>query len=299
MSEKNYSKNKSTIGKIAYDWLMQSNQAVVWGNTSRGLFLQIPENKIIFLTESHNNGPVNITITNQIPINWKNNDKIEIIQGPNVITLRNQFDELRIVIDKIWRTPEKPVGNISAAEQQNRLLQSARQLTLLKDGKGYSSFLIPVLQNEPAENLDDQWEKTSFNKINQLKQGLMVKDKEKVLGVARQLIGSGEGLTPSGDDLLTGIFFMRKRWFENTKWLNEIEQSLTREFQQHTTAQSSTLFQCALQGEAIAYIQEMSDTLMNAATPFDQQAIQLARWGNSSGADVFLGMILAIQCFQK
>jgi hypothetical protein len=298
MSENNDSKEISTIGKIAYDWLIQSDQAVVWGNTSKGLFLQIPDDKIIFLTESPNFGPANIMVKNQIPIHWKNADRIKIIHGVNAITLSNQHDDLEINIDKIWSTPEKPARKISFAEQQNRLLQSARQLTIFKDGKGFSSLLIPVLQNEPTVNLDDQWLNHSFDKIMLLKQSLLEKDKEKVISVARQLIGSGQGLTPSGDDLLTGLLFMQKRWFENIEWLDEIDQNLMNEFQQHTTAQSSTLFLCALQGEAIAYIQEMSDTLMNTDIPFDKQAIQLARWGNSSGADVFLGIILAIQCFQ-
>ena len=299
MPENSDSKNKSTIGKIAHDWLLQSNAAVVWGNTSKGLFLRILNDRIIFLTPFPNYGPVNIVVKNPIPIHWKNEDRIQIIRGVNQITLRNQLDDLQIVIDKIWRTPNKPAGNISVAEQQNRLLQSAQQLTLLKEGKGFSSLLLPVLRNEPADDLNDQWLNHSLSKIMQLKQSLLEKDKPKVLSAARQLIGSGQGLTPSGDDLLTGLFFMQKRWFENIEWLIEIEEILTCEFQQHTTAQSSTLFVCALQGEAIAFIQEMSDTLMDADTPFDQQAIQLARWGNSSGADVFLGIILAIMCFQK
>ncbi len=299
MSENTTSKNLITIGKVAYDWLLQSSQAVVWGNTSTGLFLNIQPDKIIFLTSSDHFGPVNIIIRNQLPTHWENKDKIQIIHQENEFILFNQQDELQIMIDDIWHTPIKPPGRISPAEQQNRLLQSAKQISILKSGQGFSPLLIPSLRNEPPADREDEWLNQSWNKINQLNQSLLKKDVDKVLNVSKQLIGSGRGLTPSGDDLLTGLFFMQQRWFENTDWLDEIFQSLVQEFQQHTTAVSSTLFQCAIQGEADARIQELSDALMSADIPFQQQALQLARWGNSSGADVFLGMLLAIASFQN
>lgn len=299
MSKKTTSINKSTIGRVAYDWLMQSNLADVWGITSSGIFLNIHGNKIIFLTSSNHFGPVNIVIENQVPIQWKNKDLIKIVLGVNEISFINQHDELKIKIDDIWHTTHKPSGKITRAEQQIRLLKSAQQFSLLKNGQGFASLLISFLRNEAPEDLENEWLCRSWEKIVQLKQGLMEKDTDKIMTFAKQLIGSGRGLTPSGDDLLTGLFFMQKRWFENIDWMEEIKQSLIQEFQQYTTAVSNTLFLCALQGEADARIQEMSDALMISEIPFHQQAIQLARWGNSSGADVFLGMMLAIASFQN
>lgn len=299
MSENTTSKNLITLGKIAYNWLLQSSRAVVWGNTSTGLFLNIQPDQIIFLTSSDHIGPVNIIIRNKFPTHWANKDKIQIIHQDNEFTLFNQQDKLQITIDNIWHTPIKPPGRISPDEQRCRLLQSANQISLLKNGQGFAPLLIPFLRNEPPEDLEDAWLSQSWDKIIHLKQSLLNKDIGKVFSVSKQLVGSGRGLTPSGDDLLTGLFFMHKRWFKNTGWMDEMEQSLAHEFQQHTTAVSSTLFWCALHGEADARIQELSDALMTSEIPFHQQAIQLARWGNSSGADVFLGMLLAIASFQN
>lgn len=299
MSENTTLKKLITIGKVAYNWLMQSNQAVVWGNTSSGIFLNIQDDQIIFLTASDHLGPVNIILKNQLPSHWQNKDLITIVPGISQISLINQQAELKIKVDNVWQTPEKPPEKISSEEQQDRLLQSARQISILKSAQGFAPLLAPFFHNESPMHFENEWLNQSWVKITQLKQGLLQKDQEKVLCVSKQLIGSGHGLTPSGDDLLTGLFFMHNRWFKNTGWMDEIEQSLVQEFQLHTTAVSSTLFWCALQGEADARIQEMSDALMSADIPFQQQALQLARWGNSSGADVFLGLMLAIKSFHN
>ncbi|HSM25189.1 MAG TPA: DUF2877 domain-containing protein [Anaerolineaceae bacterium] len=92
---------------------------------------------------------------------------------------------------------------------------------------------------------------------------------------------------------------MKNRWFEEVEWIKPLEPVLLDLSKKQTTAVSATLLECALHAQADARIHEMSDVLMNADIPFSQQAINLARWGNSSGADVFLGMLLAIQCFQS
>jgi hypothetical protein len=128
---------------------------------------------------------------------------------------------------------------------------------------------------------------------------MIQKDTESILSLANLLVGSGRGLTPSGDDLLTGLTFMRRRWFPEVNWMTEVEDQLLATFKKKTTSVSSTLYECALQGEADARIQEMADVLMNAEILFHQQAIDLSHWGNSSGADVFLGMLLAVEDFQN
>jgi len=43
----------------------------------------------------------------------------------------------------------------------------------------------------------------------------------------------------------------------------------------------------------------MADSLMNKEIDYQKLIFEVARWGNSSGADFFLGLFLAIRCFQK
>ncbi len=299
MTEITDSLNKTTIGKSAYEWLVQSNQAVVWGNTSSGLFLRVQGDKIIFLTKNNDFGPVNIIFQNQIPIQWKNEDEVQIIHADREFILTNKKQQIKLNIENIWNTPQKPTGFISDIEQKNRLTQAANQLSLLKNEQGYAPLLLPFVTDTLSLETGNTWLFSSWNTIRLLKISMIQKDTESILSLSNFLVGSGRGLTPSGDDLLTGLTFMRRRWFPEINWMTEVEDQLLVTFKEKTTSVSSTLFECALQGEADARIQKMSDALMSAEIPFQQQAIELSRWGNSSGADVFLGMLLAIESFQN
>ncbi|MBE0686789.1 MAG: DUF2877 domain-containing protein, partial [Anaerolineaceae bacterium] len=198
-----------------------------------------------------------------------------------------------------WSTPQKPTGFISEIEQKNRMKRVANQLSLLKNEQGFAPLLLPFVTDTTSLETDNTWLFTSWNTIRLLKISMIQKDTESILSLTNLLIGSGRGLTPSGDDLLTGLTFMRRRWFPEVNWMTEVEDQLLATFKVKTTSVSSTLFECALQGEADARIQEMADVLMSADVPFHQQAMELSRWGNSSGADVFLGMLLAIESFQN
>ncbi|MBE0686007.1 MAG: hypothetical protein IH585_08400, partial [Anaerolineaceae bacterium] len=137
--------NKTTFGKFAYEWLLQSSLIVVWGNTSGGLFLHVHGNRIIFLTKNNHFGPVNVIIQNQIPIQWKNEDEIQIIHADREFILTNNKQQIKLNIENIWSTPQKPTGFISEIEQKNRMKRVANQLSLLKNEQGFAPLLLPFV----------------------------------------------------------------------------------------------------------------------------------------------------------
>jgi hypothetical protein len=298
-SESLYSSNTSNIGKIAFDWLMQSKEAVVWGVTSGGIFLHLKDKKIIFLTKENHFGPVNLINPNGFPQSWKSEVIIQILVKDHHLTLSTSNTKVEFDNLQIWSTPAAPNFQITIPEQDQRMLQAARQLSLLKDDQGFAPLLIPFLKHEERSFPENPWLQKSWENIQKIRQALTEQDAEKVIESATTLVGSGRGLTPSGDDLLTGLFFMINRWFKNAEWIQSIQPALLNQFQKNTTAVSSTLFYCGIQGEVDARIQEMSDGLMNPTIPFSHQAIELSRWGNSSGADIFQGILLAIEAFRN
>jgi hypothetical protein len=287
------------IGKIAFDWLQQSDHAFVWGVTSGGIFLKVHNAQIIFLTTSGNFGPINIILPHSLPESWKNEDLVQITLDGELIRFNHSQGFLTLKIRNICNTPPAPDFNISMEEQQFRIQQAARQLSILKNNQGFSPLILPFISKVDFKDDENTWLNQKWRTIQNLWDGLKVKKLDSVLKHASQLIGSGRGLTPSGDDLLTGLFFMHKRWFNGNYWLNSIKETLLDNFANSTTAVSHSLFYCALLGEADASIQRMCDSLMNIDIPYQYQAIELARWGNSSGADLFMGIILAIDCFQE
>ncbi len=296
-SENHLENQEAIMGKIALAILNANKQAKIWGITSSGVFINLGQS-IIFLTNSEHLGPVNIISHQPIPTQWKKDDDLNITVEDELIFFEHEKSPLSLKIKEIWQSATRPILNISINEQQRRMMASAKQLSLLKNDQGFAPLLLPFLADTLLLETDDSWLFSSWNTITLLKIALYQNDDETFLSMANLLVGSGRGLTPSGDDLITGFTIMRRRWFRQFDWISEAENQLLSTFKEKTTAVSSTLYDCALQGEADARIHEMSDALMNADIPFHDQAMQLSRWGNSSGADIFLGMLLAIRCFQ-
>ena len=195
---------KVIIGKFALAFLQQSPQAVVWGNTSNGIFLQVSEFKIVFLTSKPHYGPVNIILNQDVPLSWKNGDTFQLIVEDRKILFKNKKDLLEISIDEVWQTTKRPINNISKTDQHYRLSQSAKQLSLLKNSQGYASLLIPFFTDDHSIQIEDQWLQKSWVNVIKLKEGLLQKDRSSLLDIASKIIGSVRGLTPSGDDLLMG-----------------------------------------------------------------------------------------------
>jgi hypothetical protein len=290
--------NETIIGKIALDFLSGSKIGQIWGISSSGIFINL-KGSIVFLTNTSHLGPVNIISNLPLPEQWKIEDELEINVSDQMINFDHPEYPVSLKIKEIWQTAIKPVSNISNGEQQKRIITAARQLSLLKNDHGYTPLLLPFISDTIPLETENNWLLSSWNTIKLLKISMIQKDTESILSLANLLVGSGRGLTPSGDDLITGLTFMRRRWFSEVNWMSEVEDHLLATFKNKTTSVSSTLFKCALQGEADARIQEMADVLMTSEIPFQQQAMELSRWGNSSGADVFLGMLLAVEGFQN
>ncbi|WP_309128063.1 DUF2877 domain-containing protein [Microbacterium sp.] len=111
-----------------------------------------------------------------------------------------------------------------------------------------------------------------------------------------RLIGLGEGLTPSGDDVITGFAFVAA---QRGMALNRVVPSLAasvRSRASHTTALSLATTSSALEGRGR---QRMHD-LARAVSALDADALRDAAGrtlaiGHSSGADMLTGMRLALE----
>lgn len=286
-------------GKIAHQWLSTSDTLTISGITSAGLFMKTTAGMVIFFTTSDHFGPVNIVIDKELPATWKNGATVFVKQEKDAFLFQDETDSYELTIKSIWEAPLRPPAKISPDEQLSRMRKSAQQLLILKNGAGLSSLLLPYLEQRGVVTLDSEWLSTIWQFIKDFQVAIKTRNLSQILNRATQFIGSGRGLTPSGDDLLAGFVLMHQRWFNGADWFTPLYQELVDEFNQKTTAVSSTLFYCATLGEADNRIIKMADALMNLEYSSQNLALELARWGNSSGADIFLGLIMAINCFQE
>ena len=288
-----------TVGKYAFDWLSNAKELEISGITSGGIFLKSHLNKIIFFTTDNHLGPVNVIFDKPFPSSWQKGSTLIVAPLKQSFLLSNKSGSFLLNIKSVWKSPSQPERNIKPEEQTTRILKTAQQLAVLKSGTGLSPLLVPYIEKQELTILDDNWLINIWNTIHQLENTIQNKDNSQFLYLAAPLVGSGRGLTPSGDDFLSGLFLMQKRWFSTSDWLPSFVLPILKIFEEKTTAVSLTLFYCATQGEADFRLIQMADSLMNKEIDYQKLIFEVARWGNSSGADFFLGLFLAIRCFQK
>lgn len=103
-----------------------------------------------------------------------------------------------------------------------------------------------------------------------------------------RLLGRGEGLTPLGDDVLSGWLATCRATGQSTRGVDEVVRAGLR----RTTLLSATLLDCALEGEALP---ELADWLAAAGTPdLARRAAALLAVGSTSGAGLMAGALLAL-----
>ena len=282
------------IGHIAYQWLQDYSQAIIQGITSAGIFLQLQDYRIIFITKNPDFGPVNVIVNQQIPFYWKSRDTLKIKIDSENLQFSHPSGEFNFSNYHIWKIPVAPIINISKDELVKRLKNSVSQFSTIKGQNGFTPYLQEIIK--PRQRLHEF--DPLFKHIIEIRNSLVRLDSSLFLYHAKALIGYGRGLTPSGDDLLCGILFLLNRWnFEKytPNWIESVNLELLNQASSKTTSASSTLLYCAINGTADYRIQELADALVNDSIPFNLQAIKLARWGNSSGADFFAGLLICLQ----
>lgn len=291
---------KNVIGHIAFEWLQQSSEMIVQGITSKGIFLKSARNQVVFLTNSLEYGPLNILVDNELPDFWKLHDILQVKISEQKISLKYGSDTLELDPYIIWTIPTPPDFVISIEEQERRLHKAIQQIELLKGNEGFGPLLNLIKGESSAilpPNLLEIWDH-----ISKFGFAFLHQDAQVLLIHAKALSGYGRGLTPSGDDFLNGLFFTLNRINFDSRvknFLSAIQPQILNIANEKTNSISQSLLSCAVKGSADYRIQKMVDTLSNETILFEDQAIQLTRYGNSSGADIFVGIAIGIQIIQE
>lgn len=109
---------------------------------------------------------------------------------------------------------------------------------------------------------------------------------------ARNLIGLGTGLTPSGDDFLSGMALAIARYSPILPILSKYKlwfDALIPIFKEKTTLLSSELFKVSLLGSADERIIGAFDSVMKCNIEKDDVILPISNWGSSSGFDMMSG----------
>ena len=287
------------IGHIALDWLQSASKGTVLGVTSKGIFILLDVKQVIFLTNAKNAGPLNLIYDTSLPLTWKLHDEITI-----------QIDEAWLIFNQPengdftakytdWKNPPADSIHISEDQQNRRMQQAVNQLRLLKNEQGFTS-LLPHLLTDSTTNIPQPLEEI-WKSIQAIRKLLPGDNLDALIPYFQPLFGFGRGLTPSGDDFVMGLTFLLNRFGHQEichDWLSNLNRMLLESSYHKSNAISHSLLYCASLGSGNSRIQDTADWLMNGSIADENQVVELSRWGNSSGADLMAGMIVAIQTLQ-
>ena len=107
--------------------------------------------------------------------------------------------------------------------------------------------------------------------------------------VPASLVGLGEGLTPSGDDVLAGVL-LALRYLGRPSCADALWASIAEQVPRRTTALSATLLASAAEGDAVPQVIELLAALAGHR-PLEPALDRLLAVGSTSGSDIAHGLL--------
>lgn len=283
-----------TIGSQAQRLLARPQTASLLGTTSKGLFLRLSVEQVVFLTTESYHGPLtlNLPATPAFERPPEADDPVQI--AGNIIEFPASGLVIRTQGAVVWEPPDRR-SEILAHAQREALLSNLveRALSLRPGGSlsGYLPFLLN-LHRSAGDDLNDLQAR-----LLALQTAIRTRNWVDLQANFETWLGWGSGLTPSGDDLMIGFFLALSRWggqlIPNFP-LQDLAQAIVPAAYGLSPLLSASLIECAAQGMADERLLVALDGLATGEPGPDACLDALLAWGNSSGLDVLCGMVLIL-----
>lgn len=289
MNSDYFERDAIQIGGLARTILKGEVSGTVLGSTSAGLFLTTGQ-KILFLTNADYKSPFNIQIYSL------NHLSDQIIVGDSWIFKQNRLvfpsAKVRIAIDnaEIWQPSPVPWAETSILVQQFRMDALLQRLIALDAGKGWLFLAHPSDQAHGVEaSIVQDLTRRFLGCVNEC-------DVEGALKAGRSILGRGSGLTPSGDDWLSGFLLYHARTKSKSTFIHDLGIALTVMAFESTTKISANRIEAACQGWSEELFLEIIDSLLVTETEISDKKIErLINFGHSSGVDTCAGIWAAVK----
>jgi hypothetical protein len=282
----------ATIGKIAQEALAQARRATVAGKTSRGLFLRLSTGWVIFLSFEPHRGP--LTLNLQGAPGMLQDLAMGSMAGcsPEEIFFSDPGLKLSTAQARAWQAPAASKEFLSPDLRRAQLISVAR-LANSSPASSPPAALLPMVLGMPEQasrqNLDFS------TKITRLQTACRDRQVQAIAEALGDFLGLGPGLTPSGDDLVSGYLLAAHRWGEQlTPALDfaAVNKTILARARRATSDLSASLIACAARGQADERLVLALDGIVTGTPEADTCIAALAGWGSSSGFDALVGMAL-------
>lgn len=276
----------NAIGIKALEIIRTIGGMKVLGLSSRGIFLAVEDEWVLFLTSEKFRGPLTINVpgirVNGISIG----DEVRVIQAGNDLLLQGDDLSVRCEIGHIYAPPTPALGPTDTWDSVwQRVSQNWEKLGLGK------------INENPRTGPGDQ---QLLENLRQFTESISADDLDKSLDAAGRVLGTGQGLTPEGDDFLIGILYILRvaNNIGNSSFASLLKK-IPEVAQRKTTRISANLIACAAEGLVDERISNYLEKLFHDPENMEQAAKDLLGWGKTSGRMVISGMITGLDLIRK
>ena len=308
------------IGETAQALLSDTPQAKIVGVTSRGVFLQLATEWVVFLSEEPLRGPLTINLspgssekiappgyTSPRPLLSRVTTQFwqAVIISPGRILFPIPDATIDLQGAATWRPPPRPTVILPPAGRVGYLTQLAHLVLAQRMPEPYGralQFILTDPKSAKGKSHPDDQVKNVLAQLAGVRQLLRASDRKpnQTSELCEQLapwLGLGSGLTPSGDDLIIGLLLALSRWGDVLAPgldLAALQREILPLARRKTTLLSASLIECATQGQGDERLLTALDGIMTGSPDPTTGASHLLQWGNSSGVDALTGMAISI-----
>lgn len=231
-----------------------------------------------------------------------------------------ELPEPGLVVDlagaEVWPGVVLPAGPLAGIAARRACVQEAWRLALSVPSRlgwmallpslfpgAYGEASLPELCGaENAPTLPGRALGEAAAALRELRQALCGRKMDLACRHAEALVGLGVGLTPSGDDFLTGLLlafsFAHRAEHPGAEWLSALGPPVARAARSRTTLVAEQQIRLAVLGEADHALGQATVALLWDARPAAAPFSDLLEVGSTSGADLLAGLCFASEMLE-
>ena len=174
----------------------------------------------------------------------------------------------------------------------NRIRQAALEIAGLRKEQGMSMLVLPLVLGMDLPAGTNPWRDRGRSLLERLTDAICREDIPQIRFCTENLLGLGTGLTPSADDILLGMLYVFRRFSRCQTGIQALRQSIGDLCGSKTNRISAAYLQAILEGAPFG---AMEQVLLGLCGEIPLQTHRMTRIGSNSGAEMLLGMLLALK----
>jgi len=225
----------------------------------------------------------------------------EVLKVDDLIIVGNNILIISTKNAKQWKPRKEFQGNLLTIKKIRDNLMTVKEVTCSYGRFGGLGQLIEYVEDEHLEkfvsNKLNLFVRMALPHILRLLKAIREGSSPDIKRSAKKLIGFGPGLTPSADDVLSGLMtslsLIAENLDVNTNFVSKVNKDITSCIPGRTTLISQEFLMHAADGEANEPIIALIERIMTAKTNEVENATkEVLAIGETSGTDIVLGILL-------